>query len=112
MKYFFCKLIPPRPLFGEDLTEVEMIAMREHVAHWMKAMEQGKVIAFGPVADPKGFWGAGIVQVESEAELEEFTAKDPVILAGLGFQHETYPMPQIMIRPGVSEPESVAPRGS
>ncbi len=112
MKYFFCKLIAPRPLFGQDLTDVEMMAMREHVAHWTKAMEKGKVIAFGPVADPKGFWGAGIVQVESEAELEEFAAKDPVILAGLGFQHETYPMPQIMIGPGVSETESVAPRGS
>ena len=112
MKTFFCKLIPPRPLFGQDLTEVEMIAMREHITHWTQAMEAGKVIAFGPVADPKGFWGAGIVQVESDAELEEFTAKDPVMLAGLGFRHETYLMPQIMIRAGVSEPENVALQGS
>jgi uncharacterized protein YciI len=112
MKTFFCKLIPPRPLFGEDLTEAEMIAMREHVAHWTKAMEQGKVIAFGPVADPKGVWGAGIVQVESDAELEELTAKDPIIVAGLGFEHETYAMPQIMIKGAVSVRETVAPRGS
>jgi uncharacterized protein YciI len=98
MKYFFCKLIPPRPLFGADLSEVEMAAMQEHVAYWSKAMEQGKVIAFGPVADPKGFWGAAIVQVDSEAEFEDLTAKDPAIQAGLGFQRETYAMPQIMLR--------------
>ena len=60
MKYFFCKLIPPRPLVSAwDLNEVEMIAMREHVAHWVKAMDQGKVIAFGPVADLKGFGERG-----------------------------------------------------
>jgi uncharacterized protein YciI len=98
MKYFFCKLISPRPLFGGDLTEVEISAMQEHVAHWSKAMQQGKVIAFGPVADPKGVWGAAIVQVESEAELEDLKAKDPVIQAGLGFQYESYAMPQIKLR--------------
>ena len=112
MKTFFCKLIPPRPLFGDDLTEAEMIAMREHVAHWTRAVEQGKVIAFGPVADPKGVWGAGIVQVESEAELEELTATDPIIVAGLGYKQETYVMPQIIIKGAASARETVAPRGS
>jgi uncharacterized protein YciI len=112
MKYFLCKLIPPRPLFGNDLTDVETKAMHEHIAHWNKAMEQGKVIAFGPVADPKGFWGVGIVQVENETELEEFAANDPVILAGLGFQHETYAMPQIVIKDSVSAPETAALRDS
>lgn len=112
MRYFLCKLISPRPLFGMDLTEVETRAMREHIAHWTKAMEQGIVIAFGPVADPKGFWGVGIVQVEDEKQLEEFTANDPVILAGLGFKHEAYPMPQIVIRDAVAAPGSAAPRDS
>jgi uncharacterized protein YciI len=98
MKYFLCKLIPPRPLFGMDLTEEETKAMREHIAHWTKAMEKGTVIAFGPVADPKGFWGVGIVQVEDESELEDLTANDPVIQAGLGFHHEVYAIPQIMVR--------------
>ena len=98
MKYYLCKLIAPRPVFGTDFTQAETLAMQEHVAHWSKAMQQGKVIAFGPVADPKGFWGAAIAQVESEAELQDLTAKDPVILAGLGFQYETYVMPQIKLR--------------
>src|SRR5271170_5684851 len=112
MKYFLCKLIPPRPLFGNDLTDVETKAMHEHIAHWNKAMEQGKAIVFGPVADPKGFWGVGIVQVEDEAELEDLTANDPVILAGLGFQQETYAMPQIMIRGEASGRETAVRQGS
>ena len=41
MKYYFCKLIAPRPVFGADFTEVEMAAMQQHVAHWSKAMQQG-----------------------------------------------------------------------
>jgi uncharacterized protein YciI len=112
MKYFLCKLIAPRPLFGMDFTEVETAAMRAHVAHWTKAMEQGKAIVFGPVADPQGFWGVGIVQVENEAELEDLTANDPVILANLGFKQETYPMPQIKIRGEASGRETAAQPGS
>jgi uncharacterized protein YciI len=98
MKYFLCKLIPPRPYFGTGMTEDETKAMHEHVAYWTKAMEQGRVIVFGPVADPKGFWGVGIVQVESEDQVEDLTSKDPIILAGLGFQSEVYAMPQIMVK--------------
>ena len=57
-------------------------------------MDEGKVIAFGPVADPQGVGhGApGILKLSGEAELKEFSAGDPVIKAGIGMRMETLPM--------------------
>ena len=34
MHYFLNKLIPPRPTFPQDMTEVEGKVMQEHVAYW------------------------------------------------------------------------------
>ena len=41
----------------------EAKAMNEHVAYWTDLLGKGKAIAFGPVLDPKGPWGVGIVSV-------------------------------------------------
>jgi uncharacterized protein YciI len=40
-------------------------------------MRQGKVHVFGPVFDPNGAYGMGVVEMESEAEVNEFIAGDP-----------------------------------
>jgi uncharacterized protein len=34
MRYFFCKLTPPRPTFAADMTDAERQLMRQHVAYW------------------------------------------------------------------------------
>ena len=34
MKYFFCKLTPPRPTFAADMTDAERQLMHQHVAYW------------------------------------------------------------------------------
>ncbi|HEY7162369.1 MAG TPA: hypothetical protein VH815_13975, partial [Acidobacteriota bacterium] len=60
-KYFFLKLIPPRLTFFVDMTDDERNMMKEHGQYWRKMMEQGIAHVFGPVMDPKGVWGLGIL---------------------------------------------------
>jgi hypothetical protein len=94
--YFFCKLIPPRPSFPADITPVEAETMRQHAAYWRSLLESGKVIAFGPVADPAGSWGVGLVSVLNEAELAALQNGDPAIQAAIGMRYEAYPMPKLV----------------
>jgi uncharacterized protein YciI len=88
--HFFAKLNPPRPSFANDMTDEEKAFMHEHVAYWMDKQAKGHVIVFGPVFDPKGVYGVGVLQVDSEEALSEFTQNDPALKAGNTY--ETYPM--------------------
>lgn len=98
MSYFFCKLNPPRPTFMQDITSAEIKLMQEHSAYWRTFTEKGIAIAFGPVADPKGAWGALILETDSEASAREMTANDPVIKANAGFQFDVLVMPSVVVR--------------
>src|SRR5262245_10426418 len=93
MQYFLSKLIPPRPTFPTDMTPAEAKLMQEYVAYWTDLMNQGLVIVFGPVADPKGAYGIGIIQLEDGADPHAPGANDPIIKADAGFTFEVYPMP-------------------
>jgi uncharacterized protein YciI len=95
-KYFFLKLIPPRPTFSVDMTEQERNTMKEHGQYWRNLMEQGIAHVFGPVLDPKGVWGLGILEAINEDEIRSFTADDPAIKSGLTTL-EIYPI-QAVIR--------------
>lgn len=98
--YFLCKLLPPRPSFPQDMSALERKVMQEHVGYWTGLLQQGVAVAFGPVLDPKGAWGAGIVGVcGGEDELNALQANDPAIRAGLGFGYEAHPMPGAIVRP-------------
>jgi hypothetical protein len=55
-------------------------------------LDAGTAIVFGPVADPNGPWGLGVLRVADEKQLGELTQNDPVILSGRGFRYETLPM--------------------
>jgi uncharacterized protein len=96
--YFLGKLIAPRPTFPADINEAEKLLMQEHVDYWSVFLEQGKIVALGPVADPKGTWGLGIFEVESEAEVRALTANDPIVKAGIGFRYDLFLMPRIILR--------------
>lgn len=76
-QYYVVHLLPSRPDFAMSMTEAERAIMLEHVAYWTKLLKQGKVYAFGPVMDPKGIYGLGIVSVDNEQELKDFIANDP-----------------------------------
>jgi len=71
------KLNPPRPTFAQDLTNEERSIMQAHSAYWRDLMGKGFVITFGPVIDPKGAYGLGIVEVENVEQVEEFIRNDP-----------------------------------
>ena len=67
--------------------------MQKHVEYWMEYMSQGKVLVFGPVMDPKGPYGLGILAVENEKEIEEFIAGDPASSIN---RYEYFPMNAIV----------------
>lgn len=91
-RFFFCRLIPPRPTFPADISEAEAKVMREHAAYCAESIKRGLGIVFGPVADPNGTWGAGIIKMRDEAAARDFIASDPAARSGLGFRYELLPM--------------------
>jgi hypothetical protein len=76
-KYFFLKLNPPRASFMLDMTNEEKGVMQKHVAYWAPYVQDGTVLALGPVADPKGGFGIAIVRVDSDEQLRQLMANDP-----------------------------------
>ncbi|MFC0182305.1 YCII-related domain-containing protein [Pseudarcicella hirudinis] len=88
-KHFCLKLIPARPTFAQDMTEAEREIMQKHVVYWKELMDQGLVIVFGPVSDPAGTYGLGIVEVENEELLKSMTENDPASSIN---HYEIYPM--------------------
>lgn len=78
-KYYAVKLIPCRPTFAQDMTADERSIMQQHGAYWRGKMAEGKVLVFGPVLDPKGVYGLGIIEAANEDEVNAFMAADPAI---------------------------------
>lgn len=91
-RHVLCRLVPPRPTFAMDMTPDERAAMMRHVAYWGALLERGTAVVFGPVADPAGPWGLGVVRLREGESLEALIGEDPAILAGIGLRYETLPM--------------------
>lgn len=96
MACFFYKLVPPRATFTQDMTAEETAVMGQHGAYWKSVIDGGvKVFALGPVADPAGVFGIGVIEVEDEAAAQELARNDPAIKqAQYGFRYELHPMPR------------------
>jgi uncharacterized protein YciI len=92
MPHFFFKLVPPRPTFAADMNAEEKAMMAEHALYWKTRLERGDVVVFGPVLDPRGPYGAGVVSVADEAQARAFADADPAIRSNRGFVYEIYPM--------------------
>ena len=92
MKFYVLKLLPPRPTFVADMTAEERQLMQAHSAYWSALMAQGKVVIFGPVADPAGPYGLAVVRLEEEVDPRSLCSDDPVIKAEKGFRFEVSPM--------------------
>lgn len=88
-KYYVLHLLPSRPDFAQTMTDEERSIMMSHVAYWTELMNQGKVLAFGPVLDPKAVYGLGIIAADDEQEVKDFIAGDP---AGKIHRYEYFPM--------------------
>ena len=98
MPYFFCRLLPPRPTFAQDMSPAEGQLMQLHGAYWRALAEKGVAVLFGPVGDPAGAWGLGILEVDDEDDVRTLTADDPVIKSRLGFKYETFPILRTTVR--------------
>jgi len=76
-KYFALRLLPPRPGFAHDMTTEERSIMQQHVAYWRTLMDKDMVVVFGPVMDPAGVYGLGVVSAEGTEQIEELIRNDP-----------------------------------
>jgi uncharacterized protein len=113
-RHFLIKLIPPRPSFALDMTNEEKRLMQEHVVYWTGLADKGVALLFGPVLDPAGSYGIGVVEVQNEEELKVLTANDPVTKSGREFRHEAYVMQQVVVAAVANRVRSFAvllPRG-
>ncbi|MDB5150330.1 MAG: hypothetical protein JWQ57_4350 [Mucilaginibacter sp.] len=81
-KHFVIKLIGNRPTFPHDITDDERAIMKAHSDYLKEKMKEGLVLIFGPVFDPKGVYGIGILAVEDEAQVQEIIANDPANALG------------------------------
>jgi hypothetical protein len=97
-RYYFLKLVPPRPTFAQDITEAEAKLMQQHVLYWKGLMEEGLVVIFGLVGDPAGPFGMGVVEVDDGIDIRPLSANDPTIKANAGFRYEVFPMPRALAR--------------
>jgi uncharacterized protein YciI len=88
-KHFALKLVPCRPTFAQDMSDEERAVMMQHVAYFKDLMDKGMVIVYGPVMDPKGVYGLGVVEVDDEAQVQDIIANDPASQINT---YEYYPM--------------------
>jgi uncharacterized protein YciI len=82
-KLFLVRLLPPRADFAQTMTPNEQDAMARHAEYWHALLDAGRVVVYGPVADPEGVWGMGVVRAGSQTEVVELGEKDPAIAAGV-----------------------------
>ncbi len=100
MKYFFYKLIPPRPDFAFTLTPAETAMMQEHSRYWDRVIAAGGAVTLGPVGDPAGVYGIGVIQAETLEIAQGLVRADPALQAETGCTSELHPMLGIKLRPG------------
>jgi len=91
-KYFLVRLLPPRPTFAMDMTAEEKAMMERHAAYWTGLLKREIALFFGPVLDPSGPWGVGIVRAKDAKEVEGLRDEDPAITSGRGLRYEILPM--------------------
>jgi uncharacterized protein YciI len=101
MPGFVFRLVPPRPGFAFDMSDDEREVMLAHVEYWTKLAQSGQVLAFGPVNDPAGVYGIGIVVADHLAAAEALRDGDPAIRSSHGFRTEVAPMLQLVTPDGV-----------
>ena len=97
MKYYFVKLLPPRADFMQTMSDAERAIMGAHQVYWRMFADKGWAVAYGPVADPAGGFGAGFWALPDEIDLAALLKDDPVIKANAGFRNEIAPMPALVI---------------
>ncbi|TFE42394.1 hypothetical protein E2553_35995 [Paraburkholderia dipogonis] len=97
MKYFLCKFIPPRPNFLGTMSADEKEWMKQHGRFLDSLLDQGLVVAHGPVIDSAGGYGVSLFQLPDEQDVAELTSQDPIVRNGVG-HYEHFPMLHLKVR--------------
>jgi uncharacterized protein YciI len=80
---FLYRLLPPRPTFPADMAPAEAEVMERHFAYWQELIGLGVAVAYGPVLDPNGTWGLGLLDLEDEEAARDVGAQDPAVEGGV-----------------------------
>lgn len=91
MKYYLCKFIPPRAEFLATMSADEREWMKQHGLYLDQLVNQGLVVAHGPVMDPSGGYGVSLFRIADEQDIAALTSEDPIIKNGVG-HYEHHPM--------------------
>lgn len=94
---FLYRLLPPRSTFAQDMSSAEADVMQRHGAYWQDLLNRDVALAFGPVLDPEGPWGLGLLDLEDEQAARAIGASDPAVETGT-CTYEVVPMQ--LVRPG------------
>lgn len=79
--------------------------MDEHFAYWGELLARGQVIALGPVADPDGTYGIGIVLAPDMSAAEVIRDGDPAMRSPFGFRTEIALMLRLVTPSGAYDAE-------
>jgi uncharacterized protein len=60
-----------------DPAEAEV--MDRHFAYWHDLMASEVAVAYGPVLDPQGTWGLGLLALDDESAAREVVEGDPAV---------------------------------
>ena len=97
MKYYLCKFIPPRADFLATMSANEQEWMQQHGVYLNELLNQGLIVAHGPVMDPAGGYGVSLFQIADEQDISALTSGDPIIKKGVG-HYEHHPMLHLKTR--------------
>jgi len=97
MKNYLCKWIPPRGDFLSTMSPTEKEWMQQHGDFLNNLLEQGVIIAHGPVINAGQDYGVSLYQIADEDDIVALTSQDPIVQNGVG-HYEHYVMPHLASR--------------
>lgn len=97
MKNYLCKWIPPCAAFISTLSADEQKWLGEHGEFLNTLLEQGIILAHGPVLNDGDGYGLSLYQIADDEEIASFTSQDPIVKNGVG-HYEHFDMPHIAVR--------------
>ena len=96
MPGYLFKLIPPRADFAVTMSDDERATMLDHVRYWGELTASGKTLSYGPVNDPAGGYGIGIVIADDMLEAELLRDGDPAMRSSHGCRTDILPMMRLV----------------
>ena len=71
--------------------------MEQHFGYWNRFEQSGIVVVLGPVLEPAGTWGLGVIAGGDLNDISALGAEDPAVKSGMS-TFEMYAMADPFIR--------------